>query len=127
MPETSAQPQVPLPKEWPHLVQTALLHVIALAQYALVHARGWAANSASQRVRLAANADQSKQEVALLREEARIKDARFARIPANQRPHYTPCERLAILEVRAPLVAGADRQYLPRGRQHHRLVDRTPR
>jgi DNA-directed RNA polymerase specialized sigma24 family protein len=31
----------------------------------------------------------------------RIKDARTARIPAHQRPHYLPTERLAILELRA--------------------------
>src|SRR5216683_5280392 len=36
-----------------------------------------------------------------LREEIRIKDARLARIPTAQRPHYQPSERLAILELRA--------------------------
>src|SRR5262249_17949111 len=46
-------------------------------------------------------ADQLQQEVALLREEIRIKDARMARIPPGRRPHYQPVERLAILELRA--------------------------
>jgi len=54
-----------------------------------------------QRVRLAANTDYLEQEIALLREESWIKDARMARIPANQRPHYLPTERLRILELRA--------------------------
>src|SRR5262249_9139482 len=36
-----------------------------------------------------------------LREEIRIKNERLARIPASQRPHYRPTERLAILELRA--------------------------
>src|SRR5438128_8822559 len=31
----------------------------------------------------------------------RIKDARMEHIPAGQRPHYPPVERLAILELRA--------------------------
>jgi len=44
---------------------------------------------------------QLRQEVALLREKMRIKDARMLRIPAQRRPHYPPIERLAILELRA--------------------------
>jgi hypothetical protein len=36
-----------------------------------------------------------------LREELRIKDARMGRIPAHQRPHFEPADRLAILELRA--------------------------
>lgn len=31
----------------------------------------------------------------------RIKDARMLRIPAQRRPHYSPMERLSILELRA--------------------------
>jgi putative transposase len=95
---TSAPPR---PKHWTRSVQAALLHVIALAKYALVYTCSWAANSASQRVRLAAKVDQLQQEVALLRVEVRIKDARMGRIPPPQRPHYLPAERLAILELRA--------------------------
>jgi putative transposase len=74
---------------------------MALAKYALVYTRSWAANSASLRVRLAAQANQLEQEIALLREEIRIKDARLARITAGRRPHYQPSERLVILELRA--------------------------
>jgi transposase-like protein len=40
-------------------------------------------------------------EILLLREECRIKDARMEQIPAHRRPHYPPVERLAILELRA--------------------------
>jgi putative transposase len=46
-------------------------------------------------------AERLEQEIALLREEIRLKDARMARLPAGQRPHYQPSERLAILELRA--------------------------
>jgi transposase InsO family protein len=101
MPHPSPQLDFPLPKHWPSSLQAALLHVIALAQYALVSARGWAANSSSERVRLKVNANQLEQQIALLREQIGIKNARIARIPANLRPHYLPTERLAILELRA--------------------------
>jgi transposase InsO family protein len=90
-----------LPKQWTRSVKSALVHAISLAQYALVYTRSWAGNSKIQRVRLAARANQCEQEVRLLRDEARIKDARMQRIPGSQRPHYLPIERLAILELRA--------------------------
>ena len=74
---------------------------MSLAHYALVHTRSWAVNSSNDRARLSAKKDQLDQEIRLLREEIRIKDERLARIPASQRPHYRPTERLAILELRA--------------------------
>lgn len=52
-------------------------------------------------MRLQADVDRLQQEVALLGEELRIKNARMLRIPASRRPHYPPTERLAILELRA--------------------------
>ncbi len=90
-----------LPKGWPKRVRSAVIHVCALAHTALVTSRGWAANHRSARVRLKTEVDRLRQEVALLQEEIRIKDARMARIPAPERPHYAPTERLAILELRA--------------------------
>ncbi len=45
--------------------------------------------------------DRLNHELALLREELRIKDARMERVPPHRRPHYTPLERMAILELRA--------------------------
>jgi hypothetical protein len=101
MPKSSPRPRLAVPKEWTHSIQSALIQVISLAQYALVYTRSWAADSGNQRVRLAAKGDQLQQEIALLREEIRIKDARLARIRPSQRPHYLPTERLAILELRA--------------------------
>jgi hypothetical protein len=74
---------------------------MSLAHYALVQTRSWAANGSNDRAHLLAQKDQLDQEIRLLREEMRIKDARLARIPASQRPHYRPTERLAILELRA--------------------------
>jgi putative transposase len=94
-------PALTIPKSWPRSVQAAIVQVIALAQYALAYTRSWAANSPNERIRLAAEAGQLEQEVALLREEIRIKDARTASIPAARRTHYGPTERLAILALRA--------------------------
>jgi putative transposase len=90
-----------LPKGWPHSVKNAILHGISLAQYSIAHARGWAADSVSQRVRLKAELDRALQNNALLREETRIKDARMARIDPHRRPYYPPTERIAILELKA--------------------------
>jgi len=42
-----------------------------------------------------------RQEFALLQEEIRIKDGRMAQINPQRRPHYSPTERMAILELRA--------------------------
>jgi len=101
VPRSAATPRLAVPKDWTRSIQSALVHVMSLAHYALVQTRGWAANSSNDRARLSAHKDQLDQEVRLLREELRIKDARLARIPASQRPHYRPTERLAILELRA--------------------------
>lgn len=77
-----------------------MLHVIALAQYAVAHRRSWAINGQIARLRLKAENDQLRQEVALLTEEIRIKDARMKRIDSPKRPHYVPVKRMAILELR---------------------------
>jgi len=92
---------VPLPGNWPALARSATLDAVSLAHLALVHSRSWAANSPIERVRLRADNDQLRTEVALLREEIRIKDERMGLVPAGDRPRYPPHERLAILAVRA--------------------------
>jgi len=92
---------VPLPSSWPKHAKAATLHVISLANFALTQVRGWAANSPIHRVRLAAQLDQLKSEVAMLREEIRIKDARMAALAPQRRPHYPPSERMAILQLMA--------------------------
>jgi hypothetical protein len=75
----------------------AAVHAIALARMALTSARGQAKtdNPVSRRM------ERLTEEVLLLEEELRLKDARMSRIPAQRRPHYLPTERLAILELRA--------------------------
>ena len=101
MPSKNKQPQIPLPKSWGTHVKTAILHIVALAQYTLTYSRSWAADSTNERVRLKAENDQLVQELALRQEELRIKDARMRQIAPARRPHYPPTERMAILELRA--------------------------
>ena len=92
---------LPLPKRWPTFVKSALLHVISLAQFAMAYTQGWAANSPNSRIGLKSQRDRALHDRALDREAMRIKDARMARIPAQHRPHYSPRERMAILELKA--------------------------
>ncbi len=101
MPSNPQPPRIHLPKSWQDCVQSAVLHTIALAHYAIVYARAWAADSINARVRLAAENDRFLEECALLREELRIKDIRITQITPQRRPHYGPHERMAILELRA--------------------------
>jgi len=102
-------PRIPLPKGWKQHVRSAVLHVISVAQYASVYTRSWAADNADSRVRLKAELDRANQEVGLLREEMRIKDARMARVDRHRRPHYPPVERMAILQLRAARAWSLDR------------------
>jgi len=93
--------KIPLPTGWPESVRSAVIYVISLAQYAITCARGWAANSINARLRLAAENHLLNQEIQLLREELRIKDARMAKIDPHRRPYYRPTERMAILKLKA--------------------------
>lgn len=63
--------------------------------------RGWASDSMNPALHRLSDVDRLHQEVRLLREEIRIKDARMEHIEAQSRPHDPPTERLAILELRA--------------------------
>ncbi|MGB5534429.1 MAG: DDE-type integrase/transposase/recombinase, partial [Thiogranum sp.] len=101
MPTNPQPPQIHLPKAWQDCVQSAVLHAIALAHYAIVYARAWAADSINARVRLAAENDRLHEACALLHEELRIKDIRITQITPQRRPHYGRQERMAILELRA--------------------------
>jgi transposase-like protein len=98
---SSAGLRFPLPRYWTRSVKAALVHVMSLAHYALVSTRGRVAHARNGQAGFSAPADQLHQEINLLREEIRIKDARLKRIPPAERPHYPPTERLAILELRA--------------------------
>jgi helix-turn-helix protein len=92
---------LPLPGSWPRRVRSAVVQVISLARTSLALTQGWASESMNPELRQQAERDCQQQEVQLLREEIRIKDARMEHIEAHRRPHYPPTVRLAILELRA--------------------------
>lgn len=121
-------PTIPLPKAWTKHVRTAMLHVISLAQYATAYTRSWAADSTNGRLRIKAENDRTQQDILLLREEMRIKDARMVQISPHRRPYYPPTERMAILELRAGawLVTTADGGRIPGDGRHHHFLDEAP-
>lgn len=90
-----------LPRGWPRGLRSAAVHAVSIVEFALTTALGWAAQSLNPRLRLRAKIERLQQEIQLLREEIRIKDARMQHIEAQKRPHYPPTARLAILELRA--------------------------
>ena len=71
------------PAAWPECFRPAMLHVVSLAQWAIIHARSWCTDTKIARVRLASELDQARNEVMVLKEEIRIKDARMARCQPN--------------------------------------------
>jgi putative transposase len=92
---------LPLPRGWTETVRAAVLHVISLARFSLACAEGQLDRHHARRSWLRADNDQLRQELALVREELRIKDARMSRLTPQKRPHYLPTERMAILALRA--------------------------
>jgi len=73
-------PALSLRKSWSKRVRSAVLHAISLARVAVTHGRAHAAGSRNAQCRQQAEIDRLRQEVPLLVEELRIKDARMARI-----------------------------------------------
>ena len=101
MPVSSSIVRLPLPKQWPNRIKSAVVHAVSLAQYAVTTAHAQMAKTGDASSRLRRKIERLERELAVVREEMRIKDCRLARIPSLRRPHYTPVERLHILEVRA--------------------------
>ena len=99
MPPEQITPTIHLPRLWKRRVKSAVLQVISLAHFAIVNARGRAVTNAETSA--AAESNRLHHVIALLREELRIKDARMIRVDSQRRPHYTPFERMAVLELRA--------------------------
>ncbi len=92
---------IPLPDAWPDLVRKAMLHVASLARWNMIYTYAMSDNSDLRDVRSASQLDRREREIALLKEEMRIKDIRMARISAKNRPHYPPTERMSILVLKA--------------------------
>jgi len=94
-------PGAALPKGWSEHVRSALIHAVSLAAAAWTLTRSRAATSRSQGRRLQAELDRASTEIALLKEELEIKDARLSRLSSRRRPHYTAIERMRILQLKA--------------------------
>ena len=92
---------IPLPRGWTQHVKSALLHAVSLASTALTLARSRAATSHLERRRLQGELDRATTEIALLREELEIKEARWSRLASRRRPFYTPVQRMRILQLKA--------------------------
>lgn len=99
MPKRRLDP--PLPRGWTKHVRSAFLHAISLASSALTVAWSRAATSGRPTKRLHAKLDRAKQEIALLKEELDLKDARWRRLDSRRRPHFSPTERMRVLQLRA--------------------------
>jgi hypothetical protein len=84
----------PLPRGWTKHVKSALLHAISLASMALTVARSRRSGDRVQLKRVI-------NEIALLKEELGIKDARWSRLSSWKRPRYTPIQRLRILHFKS--------------------------
>jgi hypothetical protein len=82
-----------LPKGWPRRVRSAAVHAVSMANVVFTVTRSRAENHFNARVRLQAENDRLRNEVALLREELRIKDHRMEQFPPQRRPHPFPIGR----------------------------------
>lgn len=112
------------------VVREALINIIALARIAWRQACASAIESGDSSGVAAIEIAVLRQELAWLDVESRIKDARLARIPGNQRPRYSSTERMAIRELitaRGWSIRRAARRFLvSRGTLHgwrRRLAD----
>ena len=91
------RPTIRLPRQWPRHVKSGILHAISLASVVMAVARSRAVG----RKRLHAQLDQATAEIALLQEELLIKDGRWERSQSRRRPHYSPVQRMQILQLRS--------------------------
>ncbi|MBN1608764.1 MAG: transposase [Polyangiaceae bacterium] len=98
---SSGCPKIPLPKGWPACATRALLHAIAVARLALLNVVTDFEHSVLPRARYTAEVSRLREQLTQRDEELRILRSRLEGIPAPNRPHYPPPERLAILTLRA--------------------------
>lgn len=100
MPTRSSPRTLSLPKNWPKLVRSGVLHAVSLAQAAVTLSWSRAARRGSPH-RQRAEIDRLRAEITHLKEEMAIKDSRWGRHSPRRRPHYGPVFRMRILRLRA--------------------------
>lgn len=89
-----------LPRNWPQLVRSGVLHAVSLAQAAVTLSWSKAVGRGSPH-RQRAEIDRLRAEITHLKEEMAIKDSRWGRHSPRRRPHYGPVFRMRILRLRA--------------------------
>jgi len=77
---------LPLPRDWPRRVRAAIVQAVSLARASLALTHGWASESLNAELRRQADEDRLRQEIQLLSEEIRIKDARMEQLEPQRRP-----------------------------------------
>ena len=90
-----------LPPRWHKHSHNGLVLVQAALRTAILQVCAGFENSLNPRAALAALVARGTEHGAIYEEVARILGTRIQAIPAHQRPHYAPAERLAILTLRA--------------------------
>src|SRR6266704_3663665 len=103
---------LPLPRGWPRRVRSAVIQVISLARTSMALTQGWASESMNHQLRRRAEGDRLQQEIQLLREEIRIKDARMEQLETHRRRHYPPTQRPALRAARSWSLAQTARTFL---------------
>ena len=92
---------LPVPRQWPSCIKSAFIHTISLASAVFTSTQALGSKRKASATRSKAELAQTYHEIALLREEMRIKDERFRRISPHRRPYYSPIQRMQILKLRA--------------------------
>ena len=118
-------PERPLPRQWPEHVKSAVLHAVSLASMVFGSVCGSVSKRHDKILRLRVELERVISEIALLKEEMRIKDERLGRIPPKKRPYYTPIERMLILKLKAARCWSsrqAAKAFLSRGRSRRRMM-----
>jgi hypothetical protein len=78
---------LPVPRQWSEQVKSAFIHVISLASSAFTSTCALASKRRATVTRMKAELAQAYQEIALLREELKIKDDRFGRVSPHRKPY----------------------------------------
>ena len=92
---------LPLPRNWPTVAKSAILHAVSLASTAFKIAIGMQLDSPMPIARDEAQKQRDRTRMALTREELQLVHGRLSRVPSRKRPHYTNTERMRILELQA--------------------------
>ena len=89
---------LPFPRGWSKSARHAVLNVIDIVRVAMLAGREILIQNGNM---LEAHIHRLETDVALLREELRILGSRTERINPHHRPHYSPVERMTIMQLRA--------------------------